>query len=481
MAILFGSGKKLITNDGIPYMWNSGDVTTAPSEEIEFRYQEYGRSGNVSAAGTDRITGISTTGIEVDQYILGPSGVLRENTQVTSVGIGSIGIGLTALAASSSGVFYFGLYDNKIFDLNASSYDNFGESVAVGNGKIVVSAPNAVNNGAIFLYDLDGTNGDYLTYPPPSHFRGPVAIGCSRVIIGSAFNTNSNKGSAYIYDLDGNQLGIITASDGAVSDYFGDSVAVGFGRIVVGAWGKDVNGNLNQGSAYIFDLDGNEVNILNNSNFNGGTGDNFGKSVAVGSNEIVVGAYNQDINGNERQGAAYIFDLDGNQLGIITASDGAAYDRFGISVAVGSGRIVVGAYGADNSNGQSVGATYIFDLDGKELKKIIPFDGDGTQFDNFGYSVAVGSGRIVVGANNAGINTTGKVYVFDLDGNEVGILTAYDGATNDDFGYSVAVDNGKIVVGARQHNDLNEGAVYIYDTPLVYNLYDAIDLNYDYG
>ena len=141
----------------------------------------------------------------------------------------------------------------------------------------------------------------------------------------------------------------ITASDGASGDNFGISVAVGSGRIVVGARLDGDNGT-NSGSAYIFDLDGNQLTKITASD--GAGGERFGYSVAVGSGRIVVGAYLDDNNGS-----AYIFDLDGNQLTKITASDGAGGDFFGRSVAVGSGRIVVGAYGDDNK-----GSAYIFNL-----------------------------------------------------------------------------------------------------------------------
>src|SRR6056300_1475613 len=80
----------------------------------------------------------------------------------------------------------------------------------------------------------------------------------------------------------------------------------------------------------------------------------------------------------------------------ITASDGAANDRFSRwSVAVGCDRIVVGAYG-DDDNGTDSGSAYIFDLDGTQLAKITASDGAGG--DLFGESIAIGSGRIVVGA-----------------------------------------------------------------------------------
>src|SRR6056300_1252202 len=79
----------------------------------------------------------------------------------------------------------------------------------------------------------------------------------------------------------------------------------------------------------------------------------------------------------------------------IKASDGATFDFFGGSVAVGSGRICVGAYG-DDDNGSYTGSAYVFDLDGTQLAKITASDGATNDF--FGDNVAVGSGRIVVGS-----------------------------------------------------------------------------------
>ena len=131
----------------------------------------------------------------------------------------------------------------------------------------------------------------------------------------------------------------IKASDAGSSDQFGYSVAVGSGRIVVGAFNNNVTYN-NQGSAYIFDLDGNEVGILTASI--GQTNQYFGNSVAVGSGKIVIGSRGFSSN----KGAAYIYDLDGTNENRITASDGAASDQFGRSVAVGCGKVVVGSYDA---------------------------------------------------------------------------------------------------------------------------------------
>ena len=142
--------------------------------------------------------------------------------------------------------------------------------------------------------------------------------------------------------------------------------------------------------------------------------DLFGSSVAVGSNRIVVGSIYDDVGANDNQGSAYIFDLDGNQLGIITASDGAANDVFGWSVAAGSGRIVVGANGFSSSQG----AAYIYNLDGTNEVKITASDAAPGDYNLFGNSVSVGSGRIVVGSlySDIGSNSSqGAAYMWKID------------------------------------------------------------------
>ena len=105
----------------------------------------------------------------------------------------------------------------------------------------------------------------------------------------------------------------------------------------------------------------------------GAVGDQFGYSVAVGSGRIVVGDGYNDVGSNIDQGTAHVFDLNGNVTRLwITASDGAAEDRFGTSVAVGSGRIVVGARLHDVGINTNQGAAYIYDLDGNNGRSLSP-------------------------------------------------------------------------------------------------------------
>src|SRR6056300_1483506 len=364
--------------------------------------------------------------------------------------------------------------ENKITASDAAAADTFGTSVAVGCGKIVVGAygddDNGSGSGSAYIFDLDGTQLTKITASDGAasdQFGTSVAVGCGRIVVGAIYDDDngSSSGSVYIYNLDGTNETKITASDAAAGDEFGYSVAVGNGRIVVGAR----QNNTSQGSAYIFDLDGNQLAEITVSD--GATNDWFGYSVAVGCGRIVIGAYRDDDNGS-LSGSAYIFDLDGTQLTKITASDGAADDRFGTSVAVGNGIIVVGA-SEDNDNGTNSGSAYIYDLDGTQLTKITA--SDGAAYDRFGQSVAVGCGRIVVGAyadDDLG-SDSGSAYIFDLDGTQLAKITASDGAANDQFGWSVAVDSGRIVVGTPDDadNGSSSGSAYIYNTNEYYDDY----------
>jgi len=151
----------------------------------------------------------------------------------------------------------------------------------------------------------------------------------------------------------------LTASDGAVNDLFGISVAIAGDTIVVGAQGDDDNGT-GSGSAYLFMRTGltwTQQAKLTASD--AAASDHFGNSVAIAGDTIVVGAIFDDDSGTE-SGSAYVFTRAGTtwtEQAKLTASDGAANDWFGTSVAIAGDTIVVGAiFNKDNgtSNGSAL-------------------------------------------------------------------------------------------------------------------------------
>jgi hypothetical protein len=100
---------------------------------------------------------------------------------------------------------------------------------------------------------------------------------------------------------------------------------------------------------------------------------------------IAVGAHVDDDNGPD-SGSVYVYNTDGTGEVKIAASDGAAGDLFGWSVAVSDTKIVVGAIG-DGDSGSLSGSVYVYNTDGTGEVKITA--SDGAAGDRFGYSVAI--------------------------------------------------------------------------------------------
>ena len=115
--------------------------------------------------------------------------------------------------------------------------------------------------------------------------------------------------------------------------------------------------NVYSGTHYYTVRNANETKITASD---AASNDYFGYAVAIGSNKIVVGAYQDDDNGGN-SGSVYVYDLDGTNETKITASDGANNDRFGYAVAIGSNKIVVSAY-QDDDNGGNSGSVYVLSL-----------------------------------------------------------------------------------------------------------------------
>ena len=101
------------------------------------------------------------------------------------------------------------------------------------------------------------------------------------------------------------------ASDGISGDYFGFSVAISGNTVVVGAPYTTVNGNQKQGSAYVFVKPSsgwaNMTQTAELASSDGHPLDYFGYSVGISGSTVVVGSPQSLVNGNSSQGAAYVF------------------------------------------------------------------------------------------------------------------------------------------------------------------------------
>jgi hypothetical protein len=339
---------------------------------------------------------------------------------------------------------------------DAAKGDEFGWSVAIYGSTAVVGAPGKNSNtGAAYEFVQSGTAWTQQAERTASAGAAGTQFGYSVALWGEeggdwwvvvgAPGQNSNTGAAYSFTSDGPGCPCqqtLTASDGAANDRFGSSMALSGVTAVIGAPGK----NSNSGAAYIFLGYGStwsQQAELTASD--AAASDQFGSSVAVSGSTAVVGAPGE----NSDTGAAYVFLQAGStwsQQAKLTASDAAANDRFGVSVAIVGSTAVVGA----SSKSSSTGAAYLFLRSGtawSQQAKLVASDAAAN--DDFGRSVAVSGLAAVVGAPVEN-TSTGAAYVFALGFQPE--LTAPAGAFGDEFGYSVAINGSTAVVGDYANN-----------------------------
>jgi hypothetical protein len=255
----------------------------------------------------------------------------------------------------------------------------------------------------------------------------------------------------------------VIPTDGAAENNFGNSVAVSGDTMVVGAWRDDDLGPVS-GSAYVFVRNGGvwvQQQKLTAPAPDGAPGDCFGISVAIDGNTVVVGADHGAV-GGIKTGAAYVFVRSGGAWIFqqrLTAGDAALGDLFGRSVAISGNTVVVGAPG----EGAAAGAAYVFirDVtDWTQQKKLIADDRAAN--DMFGVAVAISGDTVAVGADvdNGVFPDSGSVYVFVRGAGlwpQQQHLTAPDAALGDNFGGSVALSGDTLVVGAASDDDVVHG------------------------
>ena len=377
--------------------------------------------------------------------------------------------------------------------------DWFGYSVAVSGDTVVVGAPQEDSSSL-------GVNST----------PNELAAGSS----GAAYVFTGSGGAwsqqAYLKPL-------AVGPGGQAGDHFGFSVSISGDTIVVGAPEEDssttgvnstpLEGASDSGAAYVFVRSGGawtqqaylKPPVMGITK--GGTGYEFGWSVAISGDTIAVGAYDEassstGVNSSPNElapgaGAAYVFARTGatwtQQAYLKPAAVGTtqANDHFGNAIAVSGDTVVVGAFAEDSgstginstpneSSGGGAGAAYVYARSGgvwSQQAYLKPAAvGSSQAADAFGTSVAVSGDTVAIGANHEssstlGINTTpnenggasGAVYVFTRSSGvwsqQAYVKPAAVGTTQvgDAFGTAVALSGDTMVVGATGEDSSTTG------------------------
>ena len=271
----------------------------------------------------------------------------------------------------------------------------------------------------------------------------------------------------------------VTAPDGAADDGFGRSVSQSGNILAVGAYNADPGGLSNAGAAYLFQLEANgSATYLTKVTAPDGPPPIILESrVSLSGNILAVGAYLADPGGLSDAGAVYLYQLEANgsatYLNKVTASDGAAGDKFGFrfpsrAIFLPSGHThYADPGGTSEMPEQSIPLIWLDFLNFRKklLLPMVPPD------DLFGYSVSQSGNILAVGAYQpirgafrcrSGLSLSSRSqWIRHLP--DQGNRSRW--SRNDNFGYSVSQSGNILAVGARYADPgglSNAGAAYLY-------------------
>ena len=369
---------------------------------------------------------------------------------------------------------------------NTGGIDRFGYSVAISGDTLVVGAPfedsdatgvngnqnndRASQTGAAYIFTRSAGVWSQQAYLKAPYYSGrfglSVDISVDTVVVGATFEPSPTTG---------------------VNGPRGDNSAPRSGAAYVytrtaGTWSHQAYLKASNTDAY----------------------DDFGRSVSISGDVLVVGAPGEDsiamgVNGDDSDdslrssGAAYVFNrVSGTwtQQAYIKASTPGKDDSFGWDVAISADTLVVGAIledsnavgvGGDEANdfaGQS-GAAYVYTRSASVWSQQAYLKASNTGInDLFGYSVAISGDIVVVGSpdedsdatavngnqNNESATDSGAAYIFTRNSavwGQQAYLKASNAGSNDRFGLSVGGFGETLIVGAPAE-DGSSGAAYVF-------------------
>jgi hypothetical protein len=371
------------------------------------------------------------------------------------------------------------LQQAKVVQSDEETNDNFGAAVDVAGDYAVVGvgAENAgFGIGSAHVFKREGSDWDKIATLTPSDapqfagFGRSLDICGDTIVVGAAGHFRGNfSDAAYIFRrpengwMDMTETAKLTSTDVQDGDEFGSSVAMDGNTIVVGASWHYVGSVSRAGAAFVYLWNGTTweqeamltASVPIPNNF-------LGRSVALSQDMIVVGA-----SGTWGSvGSAYVFRrpdtgwMDMTETSRLTSAETEEGDFFGNSVAIHEDTIVVGAPLEDDT-----GAVYIYRSNGAawgQQARLTRSIG----LDRFGSDVALEGETLIVGApTNGGPFAVPSAYVYRWDGaswGAVGHVSPPEVTRDDGFGRHIAIEGNTVAIGAPGVSNGRRGAVYIY-------------------
>jgi hypothetical protein len=325
----------------------------------------------------------------------------------------------------------------------------YGKSIAMDGDFAIVGSPRSARGSAYLLkrtkdewvekqiiMSSNGTNGQEFGRSVAIH--GDIAVvGAYKERLDSlGDNDLYAAGAAYVFENIGGtwtQVQTLFAYDRAKEDQFGNSVAISGNSILVGA------NKSPYGEVYVFEREDSVWNFTQKLTTESNKVYRFGSSIAMDSNQLIIGDFLENLDANDSNkipgaGAAYIFEKQTGRWVVVqklVASDRAVSDKFGSSVGISGNRIIVGApeedhnvFGEDSAKGS--GSVYLYEKKNDTWMQTDKIVSSNRDVgEKFGFSVAIKNDRAIVGAPYEEQDAKGVFGV--LQGGAVYLLAKSDG------------------------------------------------------
>lgn len=356
--------------------------------------------------------------------------------------------------------------ESKIMPTDAKAEKQFGSQSIIKDDTLIVSNANdntfGVNSGSVYVFKKT-VNGwiqeaKLLASSPEggARFGHDIAFDGTTLLVSAIYEDANNKassGAVYVFNHNGStwaQSDKLTASNSAVSDNFGASVSLENNTILVGAPFTD-SSLKDSGSVYVFTKSGNQwlesAEIKQDKPLLNGE---FGTEAKISNGEVMIGAYRD----NSNKGAVYTFTHNGvkwEQKQRITIALNESV-HFGKTFEFKDGLLVVNSPNSIINGLSAAGAIYIFEKSSNglwEQKERLTLTGQGK---GFGAYIGVENKTIVASTPSA------APVVYNLVAGQWKHVT-----TLKPYGNLVAIGSNQIVVNAPADAEkgTRSGAVYV--------------------
>jgi hypothetical protein len=379
---------------------------------------------------------------------------------------------------------------------DATSYQFFGASVAIESdtaavGAVQTDVDGTPNAGAVYIFRRTaGTWSETQVITKPEsesstsyYFGRSVALSGNHLLVGvpnHAIDDQYDVGAVYAYRWDGSEfqfhqeIMMEALREGA---WFGVSLAADGTTLVVGARNA---GSSNEGTTYVYQDTGDEWTLIQELSPDDWIPDNhFGVAVALSGDWLVIGA-NADTNGSMAfAGSAYVYRHDGSswiEEQKLVANDADNGDSFGISVALSSRTLAIGAMNKDHPDQQNAGSVYIYNESGGHWTEQAEFFSQNpTEGTGWGQALAVIEDTALIGAPNADhpeFAAAGCVDVLTRNGDQWAFTQRqYSPEPNSTgyFGYAISHSGSDLIIGAVGEHAPEyawySGSAYIMQSP----------------